>query len=779
MSKVFSTLFLHSVLATLLIFSVSAHANPTFWEFDDSIDLVNAERFQGDVTTLRLYEFQLLEFLKTAQDGVTISLPLPDGSFSQFSLNKEETLPSTLAEKYPDILSFKGQSTNNPQATARINTSADKHSFKFKNDNKIFFIEQQQTNEYVLYRESSLVKAAPRKPDTVNFSSRLASAMAQRPAQAARTINSSKKILRLAVSATGEYTAYHGGSVASALAEINTMVNRINDVFERDLGVTFELVANNDQLIFTNSATDPFSNSINLDIDVNKSVIDQRIGSINYDIGHVLMTDGGGLATLSGVCNLTYKAQGVSGLPDPTGEYFYISLVAHEIGHQLGANHTFNGTSGACGDNRNAETAWEPGSGSSIMSYAGICDQENLQNDSDPMFHIGSIEQMRDTVYGNSSCGRTLARDNTAPTANAGADFTIPADTPFKLSGQANDINNDQLLSVWEQQDIGSASFSRASLGDDGSRPIFRSLNPSSSTERYFPLLSDVVANTSSIGESLPSTDRTMNFRFTVRDGSAVASDTTEITVDNNSGPFAVTEPSPSAIWQDTSEVVRWNIANTHLPPVSCSNVDILMSTDNGVTFTEVLVENTPNDGIQGVSGFPRTSSPRIMVRCSNNIFFAVNSGAFEITTEPENRTDTNSTSSSSGGGAMHPLYLIVLLCFALSACARNDKPSSLPDAPLPPHHDKDEEGNAKSKSLPSVEEALKSNDLRLWMTSSRAPSAPGIDPAKANALIARCGKKYLPNSGDVLTSDTQLSKRQSLIEYATQYNQKVAEHCQ
>ena len=384
---------------------------------------------------------------------------------------------------------------------------------------------------------------------------------------------------RLAVATTGEYTAFHGGTVNGGMAAVVKTMNRVNQIYNRDLNVHMTLVANNNQLVYTNSSSDPYTNNNGFTmLSQNQSNIDNVIGSGNYDIGHVFSTGGGGVAGIRAVCSNSRKAEGVTGQGSPQGDPFDIDYVAHEIGHQFGGNHTFNGTAGACSGNRNASTAYEPGSGTSIMAYAGICGSENTQSNSDATFHAGSIAEMTAFISAGGSCFTTpVASSNSAPSVNAGDDYTIPRSTPFLLTGSASDSNGDSLTYQWDQLDAGSSTNGSTHGTDNGSNALFRSFVPGSNPIRTFPQLGTLNGNTTDKAETLPTTARALDFRLTVRDQKGgVESDDARITVDNKSGPFMVTQPNTSTTLNTSQQqVVEWDVACTDAAPVNCSTVDI------------------------------------------------------------------------------------------------------------------------------------------------------------------------------------------------------------
>jgi hypothetical protein len=445
---------------------------------------------------------------------------------------------------------------------------------------------------------------------------------------------------RTAVACTGEYSAFHGGTTAGALSAIVTSMNRVNGVYEREVGVRLILVANNSSIIYLDPNTDPYANnSGGTMLGQNQSNLDSVIGSANYDIGHVFSTGGGGVATLNAVCVGGSKARGVTGSSQPVGDGFDIDYVAHEMGHQFGGRHTFNGSTGACaGGNRSASAAYEPGSGSTIMAYAGICGAENLQPNSDDYFHIKSLEEILAfiTTGAGNNCPVPSATGNSAPAVSAGASFTIPSNTPFVLTATGSDPDGHPLTYNWEQFDLGAASPPNT---DNGNRPIFRSFLATASPSRTFPKLSDILNNTSTLGESLPTTTRALNFRVTARDnragGGGVRDAAIVINTRADAGPFAITTPNTAITWAGGStEAISWNVANTDAAPISCANVRISLSTDGGLTFPITLAASTPNDGSESVAVPPglNTTMARVKVEAIGNIFFDISNANFNIT---------------------------------------------------------------------------------------------------------------------------------------------------
>ena len=438
---------------------------------------------------------------------------------------------------------------------------------------------------------------------------------------------------RLAVSTTGEYTAYHGGTKASALAAINATMTRVNGVFENDFNVTMVLIANNDAVIYTSASSDPYTTSGSYNSQL-QSTLTSVIGEANYDVGHLFAraSNNGNAGCIGCICVNGQKGSGFTSRTDPEGDPFDIDYVAHEIGHQFGANHTwtFNGNEGT-------DAQMEPGSGSTIMGYAGITGATDVQPNSDPYFHAKSIQQVTDYIKSR-TCQTNINTGNAVPTANAGLNYTIPKGTPFVLTGSGTDANaNDVLTYCWEQYDENNASTTNPSVNAT-TGVAFRSYSPSTDTKRYFPRLETIKTGaTSWQWEAVPNVARTLNFRMTVRDnkagGAANNSDDTVITVNGTAGTFVVSSPNTNLTWNvGTSQTVTWSVAGTTGNGVNAANVDILLSTDGGNTYPITLLANTPNDGSQAIT-VPNNvgTQNRVMVKGSNHIFFEISNTNFTI----------------------------------------------------------------------------------------------------------------------------------------------------
>jgi Ca2+-binding RTX toxin-like protein len=477
---------------------------------------------------------------------------------------------------------------------------------------------------------------------------------------------------RLAVSATEEYTAFFGNDRNAAQDAIVATVNNLNEIFRRELNLQMELIMDLSIVFGPGNSPDPFNSSVSSTLlDQNHTLLDSAIGSANYDIGHVFGTFNGGLATIESAGMAGFKGEGASGTSTPTGTDFEL-LSAHEFAHQFGGTHSFNGVEGFCNE-RNATTAFEPGSGSTILSYGGICPAafvepptgDNLVNDPDAYFHAGSIDQMVTFLESldGMSVGTISPNVNQIPTADAGNDFTIPARTPFQLSTSGSDGDGDTLLYTIEQTDLGVAqtvnpAASAAARADNGSSPLFRSFEPavadaSGSFTRVFPQLSDILTGTQSKGEQLPTTNRALNFRASARDQQGgINGDDVTLTVIDTGSSFSITNlNSTTTLTGGDNQTLTWDVAGTTANGINVANVDILFSTDGGLTFPTVLA-TTSNDGSHTLA-LPNidTTTARFQLRSVGNIFFDINDA--DITLAPNPSAPGVTITQTDGGTAV------------------------------------------------------------------------------------------------------------------------------
>ncbi|NDI98007.1 T9SS type A sorting domain-containing protein [Flavobacterium sp. LaA7.5] len=579
----------------------------------------------------------------TEPSSVIIPFPNGEGEIEHFRVYEASVLHPDLAAQHPDIKSYIGQGIEHPASSVRFSiTIFGLHSMMFSTAGTSYIDPYtKDLQNYLIYKKTDL-------RNSYSFFCGVTQEAQEQPVPP--SVMASDGILRtyrLAMACTIEYAAYHINAAllntapleeqkAAVLAAMNVTMTRVNGVYERDMAITMQIVPDNEDIIFVNS-----DNLNNDDADVLisqiQSVINGAIGTSNYDIGHVVSTGAGGLANIQSVCT-SNKARGVTGSAVPAGDPFNIDYVAHEMGHQFGASHTFNNSF-----QRNAPTAVEPGSGSTIMAYAGIS-PPNVQNNSDDYFHAVSINQMETFLNGaGGTCAAETPNDNSAPFISFLTNYNIPRGTAFILKGSATDVDGDVLTYCWEQTNANGSSSTQNSAPSAFSTngPNFRSLPPSDSPNRYMPQLSDVLAgNLTPTWEVVPSVGRTLNFALTVRDnqlpnGGQTARENVSVVVVSGAGPFAVTSQNTNnIIWvADEQETITWDVAGTTANNVNTENVNILLSIDGGQNFDIVLAENTPNDGseIITVPADINSTTCRIMVEAAGNIYYAVNSIEIEI----------------------------------------------------------------------------------------------------------------------------------------------------
>ncbi len=581
----------------------------------------------------------------TSPSSVIIPFPNGEGEIEHFRVYEASVLHPDLADQHPDIKSYVGQGIEHPASSVRFSiTIFGLHSMMFSTAGTSYIDPYtKDLNNYLVYKKADL--HTPR-----TFSCGVTDEVQEEEHTAPPSVMASDGTLRtyrLAMACTIEYAEYHINVAlpntasleekkAAVLAAMNVTMTRVNGLYERDMAITMQIVPNNENIIYVESDNLANDNAGTL-ISQIQSVINGAIGTANYDIGHVVSTGDGGIASLGSVCT-SNKAQGVTGSPAPVGDPFDIDYVAHEMGHQFNATHTFNNSF-----QRSPSTAVEPGSGSTIMAYAGIS-PPNIQNNSDDYFHTVSISQMIDFVNGSGgSCAVETANGNSAPFISFLSNSSIPRGTAFVLKGNATDTDGDALTYCWEQVNAngGSSTVNNEPSAFSTSGPNFRSLSPSESPNRYMPELSSVLAgNLTPTWEVVSSVGRTLNFALTVRDnqvpnGGQTIRDDLSVVVVSSAGPFRVTSQNTTGItWAGNgSETITWDVAGTTGNGVNTANVNILLSTDGGQNFDTLLAENTPNDGSETISvpNSINSTTCRIMVEAAGNIYYAVNSNQFGI----------------------------------------------------------------------------------------------------------------------------------------------------
>ena len=588
--------------------------------------------------------------------GQPIGLPHPDGGVVACVIAESPVMAPELQARYPQLRSFLVQSIDR-SASGRIEfTPRGLTGMLRTTDGRAWMIDQWQSGDSTL-AVSYWLTDLPGSTDWVCET--IAGAQLAEPAgdtEGGHVLRGAHELrtVRFAAACTGEYGLHqctvqgNPPNLVDPLAAIMVVTSRTNVVYEADMAVRFVLVANNDEIVYINASTDPYPTTCEGVgggdcsggyLSPNISNLSQVIGNENFDLGHLLTRVFGGVAYLGSICGQS-KAGGISGIPrggdvDPLSAL----VVIHEIGHQLGANHTFSGIRGRCAGNVNIPTAWEAGSGSSPMAYAGGCPvgdappSDNIVQFCDPFFHSGSVREMM-TLLAMRNCPQLTPTGNSPPSiVSVSPDRFVPLATPFELTVQATDADGDPLTYSWEQFDGGAA---RPIIGegavDNGQGALFRIFPPVTDPTRVFPQWSDILSGAATPGEMLPTAGNTQRrFRVIVRDnapggGGVVVSDLVRLTLVTNTGPFAVTTPSDGQSLESGSVTVEWSLGGTNLWPISCTSVTISLSTDGGQTF-DVPLGTFSNTG-SAIVELPELDSAvghaRIRITPTDNVFFAV-----------------------------------------------------------------------------------------------------------------------------------------------------------
>lgn len=598
--------------------------------------------FATEISTLKSALQTAPNRLTSSQSNTVVTIPNVNGGVERFQMFEFSNFAPELQAQFPNIRSYIGVGVDDKKAQVRLSMDdSGMQAMIFRTDKRNEFIEPYSTDGsvYAVYESSREKGALPFTCSTVD-SSVAHSLQRQQNVQTPMSSSGELLLFRLALSCNAEYTTYFGGTVAGALAAMNATMTRVNGVFEKDLSIHMNIIANNNLVIFTNANTDPYTTMGNWNGQL-QTTLSNIIGEDNYDIGHMFgSTGGGGNAGCIGcVCEDGSKGSGITSPSNgvPMGDTFDIDYVAHEMGHQFGGNHTFSHNVEGSGVNV------EPGSGSTIMGYAGITTRD-VQPNSDDYFVYASIKQIQDNMV-NKLCPTRVTLTNITPVVNAGFDYTIPKSTPFVLTGVASDGNGDALTYCWEQNDTATSQTGAASAASATKTggPNWRSYDPVSSPQRYFPPLARVVANQSTtqgtdiVVEALSSVARTLNFVLTVRDNFAGSgqtnSDDMTVTVDAVAGPFLVSTPNTAVSWAvGSNQTVSWDVAGTTANGVNAQYVDIFLSTDGGFTYPIQLASKVPNDGSEVIT-VPNNvgNTNRVMVKGYKHIFYDISNANFSI----------------------------------------------------------------------------------------------------------------------------------------------------
>lgn len=580
-------------------------------------------------------------------ESLVLKFPTAEGKLVDYVIQEASVMDPVLQAKYPNIRSYVGYEKGNSGNSIRFSVSPyDGVNVMYFNAGKTAYLDAytQDKSTYMVYNRQDLTADFEgfvcdyKDPENENITD---------PAPQSLVQDGQFRNYRLALSSTMEYSRYHINRAGLALgtveqkkeavlAAMNTTMTRVNGIYEKTISLTMTMIANNDLLLSIDvDAYEPgFTNNNGATLlNENQAFIDATIGSAAYDIGHIFSTGGGGIAQLNSPCNNSGKARGVTGRSVPRTDAFDIDYVAHEMGHQWGATHTFDNS---CGGNRTTSTSVEPGSGSTIMAYAGIC-APNIQNNSDAYFHVVSVNQMYNNITTGmgSNCGVKSANNNQTPVIQTLSNYTIPNGTAFVLSGTATDPDGDDLTYLWEQTNIRGTTTSAAPIPTQTTGVVFRSFLPTTSNERYFPTMSAIVAgNLATTWEVIPTVARNLNFSLFANDNKATGNQAARanmtVTV-NAAGPFKVTSHASNTEYNGgEATTVTWDVAGTNVAPINTQFVQILLTTDSGATFT--VLGDAPNNGSATVT-LPNinTTNARLVVKAVDNIYLAMNSSAFAI----------------------------------------------------------------------------------------------------------------------------------------------------
>jgi subtilisin-like proprotein convertase family protein len=581
-----------------------------------------------------------------------VNVPIGSGATDDFAIWEIAMLDDAGRQQFPEIHTYAGRSTTNPLRTVRLSiTVRGFRAMVMQPDYEASFVEPYawgQTTYYLAYNRADAadnglqhLRATVKQDGSVAFGER-PELFAPEAEYRGQELDPLKlKVYRLCVGGNGEYGQDHGTTKQEVFAATTEYANQISAIYERDIALRLQLIGASFNVSFVDPLTDPYTGTtVNALLEQNSDILNTYCNFNSHDVGHVLTRyfqgdPAAGVGALGVVCGVS-KASGCSS-GQGTGDYGpgFLQVFGQELGHQLSGGHTWNRCNG--GGGRDGITAFEPGSGSTIMSYAGACGDDNVQTFADLYFNTGSIVQIKTYYQFFGVCGSYIQTNNHDPEVvlNYPDNFTIPISTPFELKGSATDMDGDALSYCWEEIDAGPETPLGAPAGNAA---IFRTISPQSVSNRYFPRLSVVINNGSNITEQLPTYSRDLTFRLTVRDnvpnGGGLGAADVAFKAYDGAGPFTVSSPNTNTnVWLVGEYVnVTWNVANTNLAPVNCQKVNIRLSTDGGQTYPVTLASGVPNDGSQYVLVPPlEGTTNRVRVDAADNVFYDISNSNFKI----------------------------------------------------------------------------------------------------------------------------------------------------
>ncbi len=602
------------------------------------------------------------------QNSTVISLPNANGAIEYFEVFEASNFEPELQAQFPEIRAFSGKGLTDRYASLKLSISPQGIQtmvFRTGKDNEFIEPYSQDHETYAVFTKSTETRmpwACDTQEKTPMSGTKFDNFKILPEMRSPESSAGEAKTMRLAQSNNGEYANFFGASTACTtadknlvLAAFNNTLTRSNGVYEKDLAVHLNLIANTTAVIYCDPATDPYAVGISGWNAALQTTLNTNIGAANYDIGHMFGASGGGgnAGCIGCVCNDANKGSGITSPADgiPMGDNFDIDYVVHEVGHQMGANHSFSWSNEGSGVNM------EVGSGITIMGYAGITSQDVAPHSIDT-FHAGNIAQIQANLATKTCPVTTVMTANHPPVVAPVSNYTIPITTPFALTGSATDPEGDSLTYQWEQVDQTTTS-GNASVASPAKAtgPNWLSFVPTASPTRTFPRLSTILAGLAVTPtlpggdaiadiEALSSVSRTLNFRLTVRDSRPYVPASTigqtqftnsTVTVTNTAGPFKVTSPNTGVTWNgNTVHNVTWDVNGTNAGTVNAANVKISFSTDGGQTFPTTILASTPNDGSQSITvPSVNSSTARIKIEAIGNIFFDISDANFTTTNAP------------------------------------------------------------------------------------------------------------------------------------------------
>ncbi len=658
------------LVATIAVSTLAASAQQIVWSVnDESRAAITKDKaiarqsfpaefklFNLNIEPLRQQLFSIVDN-NARQHSATISLPNADGGIEYFEVFEASNFEPDLQAQFPEIRAFSGRGITDKYATLKLSISPQGiQTMVFRTGAVNEFIEpySQDRSTYAVFQRNRERGGSPWECSTETTSLFSDAASKGLYSRNPESNTGELRTMRLAQSCNGEYANFFGATsaaqVALVLAGYNGTLTRANGVYEKDLAIHLNLIATTVNVIYYDPATDPYTTLGQWNNQL-QATLTANIGEANYDIGHMFGASGGGgnAGCIGCVCVDGTKGRGITSPADaiPMGDDFDIDYVVHEVGHQMGANHTFSHGLEGTGQNK------EVGSGITIMGYAGITSFDVAPHSIDT-FHQTSIQQIQVNMATKTCPVLTIMTANAPPVVAAVSNYTIPITTPFALTGSGTDPQGDALTYQWEQNDNATTSGSN-SVASPGklTGPNWLSFLPTSSPTRTFPRLSTIQAglfvtptlpggDAAANIEALSSVSRTLNFRLTVRDNRPYVPASTigqtqftdmVVTVTNTSGPFKVTSPNTTVSYLGGSlQNITWDVAGTTGAPVSAANVKISYSTDAGATFPTVLSASTPNDGAQILTiPIGNTTTGRIKVEAVGNIFFDMSDADFTV----------------------------------------------------------------------------------------------------------------------------------------------------